>query len=165
MIFVPDLQHRRSIRLQRFDYAQAGLYFVTICTHQRLPLFGSVIADAMVLNAAGAIAWREWQKTAEMRPNVVQDLFVVMPNHIHGIVNVTGLQADRQHTTTLGDIIRGYKSTVTRQIAALGLNIGHAVWQRNYYEHIIRNERSYLQIADYIKTNPLRWQDDLYHTP
>ena len=166
MVFSPDIHHRRSIRLQTFDYAQAGLYFVTICTHDRLPLFGGVVAGEMVLNAAGDIARQEWQKTVEMRPNVVSDVFVVMPNHLHGILNMTEAESGRvQRAPTLGDIVRGYKSAVTRQIAALRLSPNSTVWQRNYYEHIIRDEKSYLQIADYIQTNPLRWQDDIYHIP
>ena len=164
MFFSPDIHHRRSIRLQTFDYSQACLCFVTICTHDRLPLFGTVAEGEMVLNAAGEIAQREWQKTVEMRSNVVSDVFVVMPDHVHGIVNITQAQSGRvQHHATLGDIVRGYKSAVTRQIAALHFNPDGGVWQRNYYEHVIRHEKSYLQIAEYIQTNPLRWQDDIYH--
>lgn len=161
-----DIHHRKSIRLRDFDYAQAGLYFITICAHLRLPLFGSVVADKMVLSVAGEIAYREWQKNAEMRPNVVSDVFVVMPNHVHGIVNITGMQSEhRQRAPTVGDIIRGYKSAVTSQIGLLNLCQNHSVWQRNYYEHVIRDEKSYQQIADYIQTNPLRWKSDVYHLP
>ncbi|MFI3217530.1 MAG: transposase [Methylococcales bacterium] len=171
MTFNPDIHHRQSIRLQKYDYSQVGLYFITICTDNRQSLFGKIINGEMVLNDAGIIARNEWQKTAEMRPNVVSDEFVIMPNHLHGIINMTGIQEPAQQeqqgrvqcAPTVGDIVRGYKSSVTKQIRQLHENFNLLVWQRNYHEHIIRNEESYLKIAEYIQTNPLRWQEDKYY--
>jgi putative transposase len=171
MTFNPDIHHRQSIRLQKYDYSQAGLYFITICTDNRQSLFGKIINGEMLLNDAGIIARNEWQKTAEMRPNVVSDEFVIMPNHLHGIINMTAIQESAQQeqqgrvqrAPTVGDIVRGYKSSVTKQIRQLHENLNLLVWQRNYHEHIIRNEESYLKIAEYIQTNPLRWQEDKYY--
>jgi len=88
MTFNPDIHYRQSIRLQSYDYSRAGLYFITICTVDRQPLFGEIVNGQMLLNDAGIIARNEWQKTSEMRPNVVSDEFVVMPNHLHGIINI-----------------------------------------------------------------------------
>lgn len=151
--------------MQSYDYSRAGLYFITICTVDRQPLFGEIVNGQMLLNDAGIIARNEWQKTSEMRPNVVSDEFVVMPNHLHGIINIQeSVQHGRvQRAPTVGDIIRGYKSTVTKQINQLSGNSKLPVWQRNFYEHIIRDETAYLKIAEYIQANPLRWQEDTYY--
>lgn len=168
MTFNPNFHHRRSIRLRNYDYAQAGLYFVTICTHERKPLFGKVMEGKMVLNDFGNIAHQTWQQTAVIRPNVVLHDFVIMPNHLHGIIEIVniddGSQEREQRTSTIGDMIRGYKSAVSRQIKILTQQSVCVIWQRNYHEHIIRHHNAYINIAEYIQNNPLRWQDDCYWT-
>jgi putative transposase len=155
MTFNPKIHHRRSIRLREYDYSQNGLYFVTICTRDRLLLFGAIADGLMNLSSMGQIAQEEWFKTARIRAEIRLHEFVVMPNHIHGIIEITG-------DVTLGKVVRGYKSAVTAQINSLAGNDGIAVWQRNYYEHIIRDEQSYQNISAYIQTNPQRWLTDTY---
>ena len=183
MTYNPDIDHRQSIRLKGYDYSLAGLYFITLCTHQRLPLFGLIREDKMILNAAGQLAEMEWQKTQEIRTNIVLHEFVIMPNHFHAIVEIVGAHGMRpdlstqqgrvqqgreqqgrvQRAPTLGDVMRGYKSAVTKGIRGLKGLSSMQIWQRNYYEHIIRNETAYFKIAEYIQTNPQRWLEDTYH--
>lgn len=176
MPYNPDIHHRRSIRLKGYDYTQNGAYFVTIVTYQREHLFGKVVNGVMRLNEWGEIARREWFKTVELRPYVelFEDEFVVMPNHAHGIIwvnnDVVGAErrsapttAPTQPTVTagsLGAIVRAYKSAVTYAINAARQTRGVMVWQRNYYEHIIRNNAELNRIRKYIIENPLKWADD-----
>jgi len=171
--------HRRSIRLPDWDYAGTGAYFVTICTHKRLCLFGEVVDGQIRLNPWGEIARAEWFQTAVVRPYVVlyDDEFVVMPNHVHGIIGIAGdgnrrgdpsgrPYHDRPRGPTpgsIGAIIAQYKSIVTKRINALRNVPGAPVWQRNYYEHIIRNERDLRHIREYILNNPARWETDENH--
>ena len=189
--------HRKSIRLKGYDYSQAGAYFVTICVKNKECLFGEIVNGEMILNAAGKIAFDEWNRTPEVRPNIELDAFVIMPNHMHGIIvindiaigrgvlhtpNDTNANASDNYTDTqgvcntplrspsqtVGAIVRGYKSSVTKQINILnnGVGVTHyaptIIWQRNYPEHIIRNEQSYKTIADYIVNNPAKWRDDKF---
>jgi REP element-mobilizing transposase RayT len=173
MPYNPDVHHRRSIRLKEYDYTQAGAYFVTIVTYQREPLFGEIVDGVMNLNALGEIVRREWFKTAELRPYIelYEDEFVVMPNHAHGILwmnDDVGAERRSAPTTTmphvtagsLGAIVRAYKSAVTYAINAARQTHGVVVWQRNYYEHIIRNDADLNRIRNYIINNPLKWADD-----
>lgn len=179
------LPNRRTIRLKGYDYSSSGMYFVTICTQDKLCLFGEVIDSEMVLNDFGKIAYNEWNKTLELRSNIELGEFIIMPNHMHGIIiintptpivgancirpnksddNQTGvcntpLQPSIQ---TLGSIISGYKSAVARQTNNSNVVTKPKIWQRNYYEHIIRNEKSYNNITDYIASNPINWQSDDY---
>jgi len=175
------LGHRCSLRLKGYDYSQSGAYFVTICTTGRLCLFGEVVEDRMRLNAYGEVVSEEWLRGADLRPylQLSTDEFVVMPNHIHGIVrivadaashHVDGVGARRRRAPTEGfgkpvsgsipTIIRAFKAATTKRIrAATGAPPG-AVWQRNYYEHVIRNEKSLDRIRQYIADNPLSWAID-----
>ncbi len=208
----PHIHHRRSIRLKGYDYSQAGLYFITICCQNRACLFGEITVGAncirpndkmancvrpndnrpkMILNKYGVIARNEWMKTPEIRNNVELGEFVIMPNHMHGIIRLLGrgelyspdndgelntLHSPDNVIETMGEcnsplrgpsnnigaIVRGYKSSVTKQLNLL--NIGCSVWQRNYHEHIIRDEQSYQRISDYIINNPAKWNDDKFYT-
>ncbi|GAB4577730.1 MAG: transposase [Anaerolineales bacterium] len=177
MPYNPDIHHRRSIRLKGYDYTQSGAYFVTIVTYQRAHLFGKVVNGVMQLNEWGEIARREWFKTAELRPYVelFDDEFVVMPNHAHGILWINDgvvVGAERRSAPTtndaiphvdagsLGAIVRAYKSAVTYAINAARQTRGMTVWQRNYYEHIIRNDAELNRIRKYIIENPLKWAKD-----
>ena len=184
----PTSHRRKSIRLQGYDYSQAGLYFITVCTHNRVPLFGEIVDGVMALNTAGQIVEKCWCAIPEHFPQVTLDEFVVMPNHVHGIITIgennvgandvrannvrandylpqpsNEIPRSLQHGTsrTIGSMVRGFKIGVTRWFRA-NTDI-HKVWQRNYYEHIIRNEDSYLKIAEYIQTNPQRWEIDTYY--
>jgi REP element-mobilizing transposase RayT len=146
------LHSRKSIRLKGYDYSQTGAYFVTICAHNREILFGMVGNDKSQLNKFGQIVETEWLITAQIRENIELDEYAIMPNHFHGILLITdnGMgTALRAHTIeqfgkpvsgSLPTIIHSFKSTVTKQINQLRNTPGSSVWQRNYYEHIIRNE-------------------------
>jgi REP element-mobilizing transposase RayT len=176
MSFDPGKHHRRSIRLPGHDYGQVGAYFITVCTRNRQCLFGDVVDEAMRLNECGETVEHEWSRTGVLRRNLVPDAFIVMPNHFHAIVTLPDsgrgvLQyaptADqpslRSPSQTIGAIVRGFKSAVTRQINALRRTARVSVWQRNYYEHIIRSEASLNAIRCYIESNPLLWRYDAYN--
>ena len=249
----PRKHHRRSIRLQGYDYSQAGAYFITICTHGREYLFGEIVDGEMMLNELGRIVQEEWEKTPAIRLEIELDEFVVMPDHIHGIViirespgggddvgnhvgaycddvgdhvvahgddvgnhvgaygddvgNHVGAYCDdvgdhvgaycddvgnrvgaygndvgnhvgaychtplhtphqnnhtpfRSPTKTIGSMVRGFKAASTRSINARRFSPGAPVWQRNYYEHIIRNDAEWKQIREYIEYNPICWKED-----
>ena len=176
MGFDPDKQHRHSIRLQGYDYSQAGAYFVTIVTQHRACLFGDVVDRVMRLNAAGKIVRDEWLRTSQIRPNVELDAFFVMPNHIHGIIilnsDIDALRdASTDHVPTLErfgkptsntipTIVRFFKSTTTKQINEFTDNPGNKIWQRNYFEHIIRDQNTLENIRQYILNNPINWAED-----
>ncbi len=172
------LPQRRSPRLKDYDYTQSGAYFVTLCTHQRHHHFGHITHDGMmVLSSEGQIAYDYWLTIPDHFPTVELDAFVVMPNHVHGIL----VLADRHggvggHSSavslreafarpvhgSLSTIMRSYKSIVTRTIhATTGGN--DIIWQGRFHDHIIRNEVDLNAIRQYILTNPARWpQDQLY---
>ena len=179
----PDIHHRRSVRLKGYDYSQAGLYFVTICTQNRLCLFGKIKESNLQLNDAGIMIEHQWQELIYRFDNIKLDEFVVMPNHFHGIVEcvgapLVGAQNAGQPGTeegqpqgiapTVGNVVGAFKSMTTNEYIRGVKNVGwprfnKKLWQRNYYEHIIRDEKSYYQISEYIKTNPLKWRDDKYY--
>ncbi|MBW7884612.1 MAG: hypothetical protein H3C34_18635 [Caldilineaceae bacterium] len=165
----PGRRQRRTLRLQGYDYAQPGAYYLTICTHERACLFGEIRMGEMHLNGAGHVATQCWLAIPEHFPHVELDAFVVMPNHVHGIIMITGNVGAknfsplpraplRSPSKTIGSIVRGYKIGVTKWFRQ-NTNV-YTVWQRNYYEHIIRNEASLQRIRDYILTNPARWSED-----
>jgi len=164
------LPNRRSIRLKEYDYSQAGAYFITVCTFNRRCLFGKVVDAAVQLNAVGEIVSSEWLRSAEMRAEVMLDVFVVMPNHVHGIIFIDGsvntaltlprADANRAGPHLVGTIINGFKAAATRRIRALNGIAQEPVWQRDYYEHIIRNERRPDAIREYIANNPANWAND-----
>ncbi len=240
-----DNHHRRSIRLKGYDYSQAGWYSITICTRNRLCLFGEIQNGEMVLNDAGMMVQTVWNEIGPHYPGIATDSFIVMPNHVHGIVLVgagpracpdpancetdpracpnpanyetgqieTGQpvgvsprgypkpsqpekgqpvgatprgcpipksgQAQGPAPTivpntmtipkmSLPDIVHRFKTMTTKRYTDGVKQNGWApfagkLWQRNYYEHIIRDDASYNRISEYIQTNPLRWQDDKYY--
>lgn len=178
MKYDPARQRRRSIRLKGYDYSKAGAYFVTIVTHNRACLFGEVVNEEMRLNELGEIVRNEWFRSAEIRREIQlnPDEFVVMPNHIHGIVwiadddmvGATGRMVDVVGATgrsplpprSLASFIAGFKSGVTKCINQHRRTPGAPVWQRNYYEHIIRNEASLVRSREYIVNNPMQWALD-----
>ena len=169
----PHKHHRRSIRLKGYDYSQAGMYFLTICTYNRQCLFGEVVEDfdgtaTIKLNRCGEIVRDAWLRTPVLRPNVVLGEWVIMPNHIHAVVIIlerkTAVSSPpspfQSPSQTVGAIVRGFKASVTKQINDHHATTAVPVWQRNYWEHIIRNEASYGKIANYITNNPNTWQTD-----
>jgi putative transposase len=170
----PDIHHRRSIRLKGYDYKQAGAYFITVCTQDRACFFGNVVDGEMLSSDSGRVAQAAWSDLPGRFQNINLDEFVVMPNHIHGIILVGTQfiaptnssqppiantdQGPMNRAPTLGRIIRAYKAVTTRHIRRTA-NATFA-WQRNYYEHIIRNDESLNRIRQYILDNPTRWVFD-----
>jgi REP element-mobilizing transposase RayT len=238
MIYNPDIHHRRSIRLKNYDYSQEGAYFITLCTQGRACLFGQVVNDAMILNAAGEMVQQIWKELPLFYPAVNVDTWVIMPNHLHGIIFVgagpracpdnqsndagqprgvaptdssstehpqkrqprgcaptdssstehpqkrqpRGVAPTDSSSTehpqkrqprgvaptdkmSLSDVLHRFKSLTTRRYID-GVNQGvfaafrGRLWQRNYYEHIIRNDNSLNAIRQYIIDNPINWTQD-----
>ena len=227
MPYNPDIHHRRSIRLQGYDYSQAGWYFITICAQDRLHLFGEISNDEMILNDMGQIVSDCWLDLPNHYKNVVLDESVIMPNHFHGIVVFTDIVVEnhtdldkfgrnsvgaihesplrespprerqiwepplrettqRPNTSKqphlshqsqstqpmdikqrrnmgLSKLVGRFKMVSSKQINIIRNTPGVPVWQRNYYEHIIRNEPELNRIREYIINNPLNWQKDDYY--
>ena len=176
----PDKHHHRSIRLRGFDYARPGAYFVTICTRERACLFGDVVDGALVSNEYGRVMGSCWQALPRHFPHVRLDAFVVVPNHVHGVIVITDLPLQPQwgrgeafaaHASplqgtksgSLGAIVQSFKSVSTRKINQIRGTPGMPLWQRNYYEHVIRNEDEWNEIRTYIIENPRHWEWDENH--
>jgi len=164
---------RRSMRLQGYDYSRAGAYFVTLCSQNRECLFGEIAGGEMVLNEYGKIVRDEWLESAQIRNEIGLDEFVVMPNHFHGIVwihngveTTTDRRGDRPVAPTgprprsLGALMAGFKSAVTRRINEMRRTPGMKLWQRNYYDRVIRDENELNRIREYVVGNPMLWDMD-----
>jgi len=164
-------KRRRSLRLRGYDYSQPGAYFVTICAKDHLPQFGEIRGNDMKLNEQGSIVEKIWKEIPEHFTNVPLDEFIVMPNHVHGILLLdenpdckgTACRAPtvegfgKPVKGSLPTIIRSFKSESTHRINRLDKRKGISIWQRNYYEHIIRNQDSLNRIRRYIQENPIKW--------
>ena len=176
---------RKTIRLKNYDYAQEGAYCVTVCVNDYRCIFGDVVDEEMVLNEIGEMVDQFWNKIPEHFPHVTLDEYIVMPNHLHGIIiivdsavganNYSPLKLKRAKdfsplqisflpsrqrpngtSKTIGSIVRGFKIGVTKWVRQ-NTNMEN-VWQRNYYEHIIRSEPELTRVREYIKNNPIRWR-------
>jgi putative transposase len=167
--FDPKIHHRRSIRLPGYDYTQTGAYFVTIVTHNREMLFGEVVDGEIRLNEFGEIVAQTWQWLEKQYPYVELGAWVVMPNHSHAILIIhddNGRGGSRTAPTAntkrkpLGRLIGAFKTVSTKHINLLRQTEGQIVWQRNYHERIIRNDREMGNIWRYIQSNPILWADD-----
>jgi putative transposase len=178
MEFDFNKRSRRSIRLKGFDYSSPGKYYLTICTLNRDCLLGEIHEGKMILSAAGKIVHNEWLRTPMVRPGIGLDAFVIMPNHLHGIVSIRirkgdpagrpGKNDDENRASqrgaptlkpnTIGAIIGQFKSISTKGIRE-SVCPGF-YWQRNYYEHIIRDKSELSQIRKYILENPSYWNQD-----
>jgi REP element-mobilizing transposase RayT len=175
--------------LKGYDYRQAGAYFVTICTQDRAPVFGEIVNGVMILNAAGAMVRDVWNEMPRFYPGVSIDTFIVMPNHVHGIIVLSpegslhaaaasaataemaphpGQARGPAPTMSLPDVVHRLKSLTTHRYA-VGAELRNGrpfrgrLWQRNYYEHIIRDAASLDRIREYIAANPARWEEDRLH--
>ncbi|GAB4180542.1 MAG: transposase [Calditrichia bacterium] len=185
MKYDPNRHHRKSIRLQGYDYSSPGAYFITMCTHQRAMLFGNVVDGVMVLNDAGEMVVKWINELENKFPNAKIDQYVCMPNHVHFILIITQtpVGADLRvcpdkrnyapprggHTgPPLHQIVQWLKTMTTNEYIR---NVKHngwpsfygKLWQRNYHDHIIRNERALYAIRNYIINNPLKWDCDRYY--
>jgi len=193
------LHHRRSIRLSGYDYSQPGSYFVTLCARGHASLFGDITNGEMVLNDVGEMVREEWIRSIDIRKEMNLDKWVIMPNHIHGVVvispvganggspineTITAVNANdvspkttdnttRAHShaplrkpkfslkpKTIGSFVAGFKSITTKRINQINKAPGRSIWQRNYYEHIIRDEHELNKIRRYIINNPPQWEYD-----
>jgi putative transposase len=179
--------HRRSIRLAAYDYAQAGAYFVTVCAQNRECAFGEVVDAEMVLNEPGRMVATVWRELPHHYPGVEVDTLVVMPNHVHGIImlvgagpcarpdvgagpracpdGVSGQPRGVAPTMSLPDVVHRFKSLTTARYRRGVLQdrwppFSGRLWQRNYYEHVIRNEEELDAIRQYVADNPGRWEED-----
>jgi REP element-mobilizing transposase RayT len=197
--FGPAIHHRRSIRLKCFDYTKPGAYFVTICTFERQMLLGEIAGDQMRPNEFGAIVNEEWWASEKHRPEISLDAWIVMPNHVHGIVLIkppdaelatavtptrnlksritapNAVPGDRRGTAcrahplerfgkpvagSLPTMVRAYKGAVKKRVNEMRQTPGAPVWERGYYERVIRNEKELDRIREYVLANPQRWRFD-----
>jgi putative transposase len=157
--FDPDRHHRHSIRLPRHDYSRAGGYFVTVCAWHRECLFGDIQNGEISLHEAGLVVDRIWREIPRHYPYVELDVFVVMPNHFHGILHLRDSEElARRHP--LSQVLRGFKAFSTREIHRSLGERGQPVWQRNYFERVIRDEAELARVRDYIVQNPWKWASD-----
>ncbi len=170
--FNPDLHHRRSIRLKGYDYSQEGLYFITLCVQKRQHLFGDISDDEMVLNDGGKMIAHWYAELENKYPNVYCHEMIIMPNHFHCIIELTCTSTSvyapmrLPQFPTIGDVMKWFKTMTTNEYIWGVKNNGWMpfdgkLWQRNYWEHIIRNEYSYNNIANYIINNPANWYNDM----
>ena len=173
-------RQRKKIRLRHFDYSQNGSYFVTICTQERAMLFGNVTNGTMTYNDYGQIAVEEIHNTNKLRKNAGISIskYIVMPNHVHFILEIVGARRvvpiapqyenfSKPTEQSVPTIVRAYKAAVTKRIRRLDghdTSCPYDIWQRSFYEHIIRNEQDYITIAEYINNNPLKWEEDRFYT-
>jgi len=168
------VRERKQVRLRDYDYSQSGGYFITVCTYNREHLFGQVINYQMTLNEIGKIVKQWWLKLEDRFTSVKLENHVVMPNHIHGIIMVgekenevgaihelplrSGMMPRRQ--MLIPKVVGYFKMNSAKHVNRLRDAIGISLWQRNYYEHIVRNESELSRIREYIQNNPLKWDLD-----
>ena len=171
-------KNKKSMRLTGYDYSMPGYYFITICTHEMQYFFGECADGIMKLNKFGEIVKNELLKTPKIRPGIILDEFTIMPNHIHVITVITdsgklplfpavGIDSYQSLQNRYGpqyrnlfSIIRGFKGATTKQINILRDALGNPVWQTRFYDHIIRDKESLINIREYIKNNPANWERD-----
>lgn len=168
---------RKLNRLQGYDYSRNALYFVTSCVQDMMSYFGEIKDNEMLLNEYGKIAHQQWQWLEQQYPYVVLHSFVVMPNHMHGIIEIDDTTVPVTKIKSLSELMGAYKTTTSKQIhLAAGTDstdnctdrsrpvpAATFKWQRSFHDHIIRNEESYLRISYYIKNNPLNWKEDKFY--
>lgn len=157
---------RKRLRLARYDYRDAGWYFVTICTFERQHTLGQVVEGRVVLSSLGSLVDACWKQLGAHHPHAIPDSHVIMPNHVHGLIHVpegvaTPTLASAVAPGALGAIVRSFKSGVTRRFRELAPSPATGpVWQANYYEHVVRSLAAVERIREYIRTNPERWELD-----
>lgn len=157
------MRERKPNRLKYYDYSNAGWYYITICTKDHKNYFGRIKSDKMILNGLGKIADECWNRIGTVHKNVELDYYVIMPNHIHGVIIINGVVGDAKFASPtdrtkmeLSKLIQQFKRTVTIKIKSRAYKLNFK-WQRSFYERIIRNERELFNIRRYIHQNPLKW--------
>jgi len=162
---------RKSNRFAGYDYREPGGYFVTLCSKDMLCLFGEIKDGIMLPSSIGEIVHSEWFRISALRETVVvhQDEFILMPNHIHAIVWIMEMHDDEANiknevaglkSNSLGSIIGQYKSKTSGQVNCRRKTPESTIWQRNYYDHIIRNDNELAAIQKYIRDNPAKWEEE-----
>ena len=154
------LPSRRTPRLPGFDYARPGVYFVSTCTHRRRCVLGRVVDGNVYLSRVGTIVEEEWLLTAERRPYVMLDSYVIMPNHVHGLIVIQERLRDEpagRRQRSLSSIVGAFKAAASRRVGAITGQQGRMLWQRSYHEPVVRDYRELGRIRDYIAANPARW--------
>ena len=182
--------NRRSLRLKNYDYGRAGAYFVTVCVRKRLCLFGEIVEGQMNASPAGQMVAKAWDELRNHYAGIDVDSFILMPNHIHGIVVLNpssvgaapcgrpssltapnpgqprGVAPTKDKRLTLSDVVHRFKSWTTKLYSDGVKQRGWPafpgqLWQRNYYEHVIRNDSDLQKVREYISTNPYTWDTDI----
>jgi len=160
--------------LKKYDYTQPGAYFVTVVAYHRIRLFSEVVGGEMRLNQFGEVVVKTWEFLPNRYSYVSVDPYAVMPNHFHGILSIEEINdpcrgGSRPAPTTkikpLGELIGAFKTVSAKNINIIRGLPGHAIWQRNYYEHIVRDQSELENISLYITSNPATWQDDPEYIP
>jgi putative transposase len=172
MIYDRTKHHRRSARLRHFDYSQAAAYFVTVVTYERTCLFGNILNGEVWLSDAGRLVQLVWYDLPKHYPRVKCDAFVIMPNHIHCIIILTDVVVVRGGNVEAGfkpaptghglsEIVRAFKTFSARRINETRSMPGVSIWQRNYFEHVVRMKPRLSRIREYVVNNPLQWELDI----
>jgi putative transposase len=163
----PDQHHRQSIRLKGYDYSRAGAYFITVCVQQRESLFGEILDGVMKVNPAGQMVERWWRELPRKFPSLVIDDSIVMPNHFHGVLFLNGAQTSEASGSALpvGNTMDWFKTMTTneyiRGVKELGWRtFPRRLWQRDYFDRIIRDLEELTRIRQYIRQNPAQWDED-----
>jgi putative transposase len=170
------IQHpyRQSIRLSGYNYTQPGAYFITICTHEHHLIFGRIANDSVLLNPLGKIAQACWLEITQHFAFTEISTYVIMPNHIHGIIVINNSDGEQELapqdvgnesfgkpvSRSLPTIIRSFKSAVTKRVNTIPGERASDLWQKGYYEHVIRGEKEWVCIGEYILSNPMKWTTD-----
>lgn len=187
MKYNPAIHHRRSIRLKGYDYSQNGMYFITVCIQNRECLLGEIENEKMILNEYGEIIELTWFDLTNHNTNILLDYFMIMPNHVHGIVMIMNNEKSvvgagskpalikinsvdigmdfkgaglEPAPTGLTEIVRQFKTFSAKRINKLRNTPANPVWQRNFYDHIIRSEQGLTRIREYMINNPIKWDSD-----
>lgn len=164
-------QRRNSLRHANHSYTQPGAYFITICAHKGISVFGRVVNDSMELNVLGRIAHQAWLDLPGRHAHISVDPFVIMPNHVHALIWVqadvsegsTAREYSKPVAGSISTLINAYKGAVTKMANNANLMSGSSLWQRSFYDRIVRSERELANVQEYIRTNPARWQKDQLH--
>ncbi len=177
MTYNSEIHKRRSVRLKGYDYSQDGIYFVTICTKNKECIFGEILKNkkgekSFAPTRGGEIVKKCWEEIPEHYPKVILKEFIIMPNHIHGILMIKNFctvgakdfspksSNPKGTSKTIGAIVRGFKVGVTKWFR--GNTDIYEVWQRSFHEHIIRDEKRLIMIQNYIENNPEKWEEDMF---
>ncbi|HET9137345.1 MAG TPA: transposase [Candidatus Kapabacteria bacterium] len=165
-------QRRKSTRLANHNYQEPGSYFITICSHNKAATFSTIKENSLHLSIYGEVIEQCWQEIPEHFRNTRLDSFVIMPNHIHGVIHIDDWNTSKPiiaesmsslKPSSLGSIIASFKSASTKYIRKRVNDASVEIWQRNYYDRVIRNEKELLQVRQYIEANPLKWREDLLY--